>query len=66
MRMDWTLLFIIFLAVVLAELVSRTIFGCSSGEGTLVSAETHSPAQPVIIYKNPIEEYIKTHYGNAS
>ena len=67
MRIDWTLLFTIFLAVILAELVSRTIFTRSSNtEGTQVSAEVNSPAQPVIVYKNPIEEFIRIHYPNAS
>ena len=65
MRIDWSSLVTIFLAVVLAKIFMQAISGVPSGSSTQVSAVTHSPAEAVVIYANPIEAYIATNYPNT-
>lgn len=35
------------------------------GSSTAVGAETHSPAEPIVVYANPIDKYLAEHYPNA-
>ena len=63
MRIDWATLITIFLAIVLAELFCRGVFG--GGSSTSVGTKTHSPAEPVVTYANPIDEFIAKNYPNA-
>lgn len=67
MRIDWASLVTIFLAVVLAEIFCRGVFsgGSIGGASTSVGAKTHSPAEPVVIYANPIDEFLAKNYPNA-
>lgn len=67
MRIDWASMITIFLAIVLAELFCRGFFsgGSIGGTSTSVGAKTHSPAEPVVIYANPIDEYLARNYPNA-
>lgn len=66
MRIDWGMLLTIFLAVVLAEIFSRSLFSGGSNEGgTLVGAAVNSPAVPTVTYANPIDEYIAKNHPNA-
>ena len=63
MRIDWATLITIFLAIVLAELFCRGVF--AEGSSTSVGAKTRSPAEPVVTYANPIDEFIAKNYPNA-
>lgn len=67
MRIDWVSMITIFLAIVLAELFVRGMFsgGSIGGTPTSVGAKTHSPAEPVVVYANPIDEYLAKNYPNA-
>lgn len=67
MRIDWAMMLTVFLAIVLAELFCRGLFagGSIGGSSTSVGALTHSPAEPIVIYTNPIDKYIAENYPNA-
>lgn len=65
MKIDWSLLFVIFLAIVLARIFEKALLHGNSTEGTLVGAEIHSPAEPTVTFANPIEEYISKKYPGA-
>lgn len=66
MRIDWGMMLTIFLAIVLARIVTQSLLsGGSTTTSTAVTAMTHSPAQPVVIYTNPIDEYLAKTYPNA-
>ena len=69
MRLDWNLLLTIFLAIVLARIFEVSIMenrnGGIAGSGTKVSAEVHSPAEPVVVYRDPLEQYLQEHYPGA-
>lgn len=69
MRVDWATMTTIFLAIVLAEVFCRAVFrgGSIGGTPASIGATTHSEQPPVIvIYRNPIEQYIAEHFPNAS
>jgi len=61
MRIDWASFITIFLAIVLAELFCRGLLAGGSTGGS----KTHSPAEPVVTYENPIDKYIAENYPNA-
>lgn len=65
MKIDWSLLFVIFLAIVLARIFEKALLHGSNTEGTLVGAETHSPAVATVTYMNPIDEYLSKKYPDA-
>lgn len=67
MRIDWASMITIFLAIVLAELFCRGVFsgGSIGGKPESVLAETHNPAEPTVVYANPIDEYIAKNYPKA-
>ena len=67
MRFDWAGMLVIFVAIVLAEMFCRGVFagGSIGGTSTSVGAQTHSPAQPVVIYQNPIDQYLSEKYPGA-
>lgn len=66
MRIDWASMFTIFLAIMLARIVSRGLFfGSNSGSGTQVGAVVNSPAEPVTIYRSAIDQYIAENHPNA-
>ena len=57
---------ILFVLVVLARLfVTENGIG-QLFAGTQVSAVTQSPAEPVVVYQNPIDQYVKENYPNAT
>lgn len=56
---------ILFLMVVAARLITDRFSKGSEESGTYVSAETQSPAQPVVKYENPLDQYLQEHYPNA-
>lgn len=67
MGVNWAQLITIFLAIVLAEIFCRGVLqgGSIGGTSTSVGVATHSPAEPTVIYSNPIEEYIAKHHPTA-
>ena len=68
MRIDWMGILTIFLAIVLAEVFLKGMFSkgrTGSGSGTQVGAVVNSPAEPVIVYSNPIDRFIAEKYPNA-
>lgn len=63
MGIGWSEVLTIFVAIVLARVFERAIFP-NRGSSTAVGAEVHSPAVPVVVYANPIDEFIaKNHPG---
>ena len=66
MRVDWGMLITIFLAIVLFRIVEPIILGGRLGVSTMVTAETHSPAVPTVVYANPIDGYLAEHYPGAA
>jgi len=63
---NWSLLLTIFLAIIVARITEGALFSRgSSGTSTSVGAETHSPAQSVVVYANPIDEFLAKNYPNA-
>lgn len=66
MNIDWRMLLAILIAVVLARMYKDRIMKVGQGTSTQVSAEIHSPAEPIVIYANPIQAFIKEHYPNAT
>jgi len=66
MRMDWSLLLNIFLAIVLARIFEQAMLqGHNTTTGTRVGAEVNSPAVPTITYSNPIDQYLAEKYPGA-
>ncbi len=55
---------ILLLMVVVVELFKGKIF-LGSKSSTQVGAETHSPAVPVVVYRNAIDEHIAKKYPDA-
>ena len=64
MRMDWASLLVILLAVALARLFKLGVF-TKGGSSTSAGAVTRSPAEPVVIYENPIDKYLAENYPKA-
>jgi len=65
MRIDWGMLLTIFLAIALAEIFRDVLKGGSNSSSTQVGAKIQSPASPVIVYSNPIDQYLAEKYPNA-
>lgn len=67
MRIDWAMLLTIFMAIILADLFHDAILrGRGNHESsTQVTAETHSPAEPVVVYANPIDKFLAENHPNA-
>ena len=57
---------ILFMMVVLVVLFKeRMLLGSKEQEGTRVGAETHSEAEPIVTYANPIDKYCRENFPNA-
>ena len=65
MRVDWSMLLTIFLAVVLANLFRDALRGGNDTGGTRVGGKVQSPAVPTITYANPIDKFLSEKYPNA-
>ena len=65
MGINWGLMLTIFLAIILTRIAEPILFGGRLGISTQVTAVTHSPAVPTVVYANPIDGYIAEHYPNA-
>lgn len=67
MRIDWGMMVTIFLAIVVARIFEKGLFskGSTGNSSTQVGAVTRSPAEPVVVYANPIDEFIAIHHPNA-
>ena len=65
MRIDWSSLVTIFLAVVLAKIFMQAISASPSGTSTMVSGVVNSPAEAIVVYANPIEAYIAKNYPDT-
>lgn len=66
MRVDWGMMLTIFLAIVVARIFEQGLLSRGSqSSSTQVGAVTHSPAEPVVVYANPIDEYLAKNYPNA-
>ena len=63
---DFAPYLILFIMVVLVSFFKERILpGSGKQEGTQLGAEIHSPAVPIIIYANPIDQFLVEHYPNA-
>ena len=64
MQVNWS----IFLTIVLAYLVAKVLEGMmlrgGSEEGN-PGSNPGNPGNPVVVYANPIDEYLAKHYPNA-
>lgn len=61
MGINWGMMLTVFIAIVLAEIVSRSLFtGSHRSEG-----EASNPGSPMITYANPIDKYLHEKYPNA-
>ena len=68
MRVDWSLFLTIFLAIILAKMVSQSLLSggsSSNSSSTQVGAKINSPAVPVVIYENPIQKFVAENYPDA-
>lgn len=66
MRIDWGMMLTIFLAIVVARIFEKGLFSKgSSNSSTQVGAVTHSPAEPVVVYRNAIDQFIAEHHPDA-
>ena len=57
---------ILFVLVVAARLLKDRFMLKNNPDGTQVGAVVNSPAEPVVIYANPVDQFLAENYPNAN